>query len=102
MVIYLYLRAHIQKRFLTSCNIYIFSVKQFPDIACIHLSPKHENGTGRDFVTIGMWSQSVIKILQLPDLNPVLEHTLDSVTGPKDVLVITLEKIPYLMVLLGK
>ncbi|GAA5808539.1 hypothetical protein MFLAVUS_001930 [Mucor flavus] len=76
-------------------------VKQFPDIACIHLSPKHENGTGRDFVTIGMWSQSMIKILQLPDLNPVLEHTLDSVTGPKDVLVITLEKIPYLMVLLG-
>ncbi|KAI8090511.1 CPSF A subunit region-domain-containing protein [Thamnidium elegans] len=76
-------------------------VKQFPDIACIHLSPKHENGTGHDFVTIGMWSQSMIKILQLPGLNPVLEHTLDSVTGPKDVLMITLEKIPYLMVLLG-
>lgn len=78
------------------------SVKQFPDVACISLSPKHENSAGKDLVLIGMWTESKVQILQLSNLDPLLEHSLQSVTGPKDVMLIRLEGISYLMILQGK
>lgn len=49
-----------------------------------------------------MWTQSKVQVLQLPNLNVMLDHALDFVTGPKDVLIIRIENISYLMVLLGK
>ncbi|CAO3619548.1 unnamed protein product [Mucor hiemalis] len=76
-------------------------VKQFPDVACISLSPKHENSAGKDLVLIGMWTESKVQILQLSNLDPLLEHSLQSVTGPKDVMLIRLEGISYLMILQG-
>jgi hypothetical protein len=48
-----------------------------------------------------MWTESKVQVLQLPNLNLMLDHALDSVTGPKDVLMIQLENVNYLMVLLG-
>lgn len=78
-----------------------YSVKQFPDIACISLSPKHENSAGIDLVLIGMWTESKVQILQLADFNSILVHSLESVTGPKDIMLIRLEGMSYLMILQG-
>lgn len=80
---------------------FIYSVKQFSDIACINLSPKHENGTDKDYVTIGMCSTPIVRVMQLPYLNPVLELALQSISVIKDVLLVKLEEIEYFMVLLG-
>lgn len=76
-------------------------VKQFPDIACISLSPKHENSAGIDLVLIGMWTENKVQILQLADFNSILVHSLESVTGPKDIMLIRLEGMSYLMILQG-
>lgn len=81
--------------------LYIYSVKQFPDIACINLSLKHENGTDKDYVTIGMCSTPLVRIMQLPYLNPVLELALDYTSVIKDVLLTRLEGVHYFMILLG-
>lgn len=48
-----------------------------------------------------MCSTPVVRIMQLPYLNPVLELALQSIPVIKDVLLIKLEDIQYFMVLLG-
>jgi hypothetical protein len=48
-------------------------------------------------------SNPSVVFLQLPNLEVVLEHKdMPSTTGPNDLLVVTMEKVLYLMVLLGK
>jgi hypothetical protein len=97
VVVYIYVYINI-----FSILIYKYcSVKQFKDIACINLSPTNLKTTKSDFVLIGMWTKPTIQILQLPHLNPILDHALNSVSGPKDILLIKLENVNYLMVLLG-
>lgn len=78
------------------------SAKQFTDIACINLSPKEKNGTNQDLVLIGMWTEPSVQVLQLDTLEPILNHSLQhQSSGPKDVLMIQLENMEYLMILLG-
>jgi hypothetical protein len=85
----------------TSGCLFCTSVKQYEDVTCINLSSGQENGIDRDYVLIGTWIKPTVSILGLPNLEPVLEHSLQRETGAKDLLIIRLEKLYYFMVLLG-
>ncbi|KAG0745943.1 hypothetical protein G6F57_002896 [Rhizopus arrhizus] len=79
------------------------SKRQLKNASCISISTRKENETRYNYVVAGTCgSNPSVVFLQLPDLELVLEHKdMPSTTGPNDLLVVTMEKVLYLMVLLG-
>ncbi|RCH97919.1 DNA damage-binding protein 1a, partial [Rhizopus stolonifer] len=84
-------------------NLYQQSTRKVTDdhVACIKLSLGKENGIGKDCVMIGTWKQRRIQVLSLPQLVPLLEHTLQKEIGPTDLVLVQFDKTVYLLVLFG-
>lgn len=79
------------------------STTQVRDTSCMSISTCKENGTDSNYVVIGTFgSGSNIRLLQLPELQMIYEHVnAPMIASPKDVLIVFMEGLLYLMVMLG-
>ncbi|RCH91996.1 DNA damage-binding protein 1a, partial [Rhizopus azygosporus] len=79
------------------------STTQVRNTSCMSISTCKENGTDNNYVVIGTFgSGSNIRLLQLPELQMIYEHVNAPITAsPKDVLIVFMEGLLYLMVMLG-
>ena len=84
--------------------VYQCSATEFEnEISCLDINPLNDESLEfrANYLAIGLWSGESLQLVRLPDLHVVAKDILPNKLVPRSLLLVSLDKIHYLMVTLG-